>query len=47
VLKKSLTGGWLNVSHILLDMAEEITEGHLEAFAASQVIIVTSDYKIE
>jgi hypothetical protein len=43
VLKRSLTGGWLNVSHILLDMAEEITEGHLEDFAASKVIIVTHD----
>lgn len=43
VLKKHLSGGRLNCSHILLDHAEEIGEGQLEIFASSKVIILTSD----
>lgn len=47
VLKRQLAGGKLNVSHILLDHAEEIAEGELEKFAASKVIILTADAKID
>ena len=47
VLKKHLAGGRLNCSHILLDHAEEISEGQLEIFIASKVIILTSDSELD
>jgi hypothetical protein len=47
VIKKQMAGGKLNCSQLLLDMADDINEGNLEAFAASHCIILTADSKVD